>query len=51
MEKPVSTSKKPYRRPVLERYGDLRTLTRGGGKTRNENNTVGATTKTKPGGG
>ncbi|MBI3628727.1 MAG: lasso RiPP family leader peptide-containing protein [Candidatus Rokubacteria bacterium] len=51
MEKPVSTSKKPYRRPVLERYGDLRTLTRGGGLVRNESNTVGATTKTKPGGG
>lgn len=32
--------KKPYRPPVLTRYGDLRTLTGGGFKKSNEAGTV-----------
>lgn len=42
-----ATAKKTYRRPVLERYGDLRTLTRGGGKSKDEANTPGSTSKTR----
>lgn len=30
MDKKNLPLKKPYRRPVLQRYGDLRTLTAGG---------------------
>ena len=30
--------KKQYRRPVLRRYGDLRTMTRGGARKNNELN-------------
>lgn len=42
--------KKPYATPRLRRYGDLKTLTRGGTKNRDETNTI-TTPKTRPQGG
>ena len=36
MDKTNRPGKKPYRRPVLTVYGDLRTLTGGGTKASNE---------------
>ncbi len=38
MNEPDSRVKKPYRRPTLKRYGDLRTLTRGGLRRNDESN-------------
>ncbi len=38
--------KKPYRRPVLQRYGDLKTLT-GGGFAKSDETNKAKTAKTK----
>jgi hypothetical protein len=38
MSKADRPVKKPYRRPTLRRYGDLRTLTRGGLRRNDESN-------------
>jgi len=46
MTKPTRPARKPYRAPRLTRFGDLRTLTRGNNKTKNEP----TGTKTKLGG-
>ena len=50
MDKVKHGVKKPYRPPSLRRYGDLRTLTGGGGRKNSENN-VPQVPKTRPVGG
>ena len=50
MDKTNRPLKKSYRRPVLQRYGDLRALTGGGSKTKDETSTI-ATQKTRLGSG
>jgi hypothetical protein len=40
VNKTTKPLKKPYRRPVLTRYGDLRTLTGGGVRRNDESNKV-----------
>lgn len=50
MNQPRRQTKKPYTPPRLSRYGDLRTLTGGGTKSKDETNTI-ATPKTRAVGG
>lgn len=50
MGKTTRPARKPYRRPALQRYGDFRTLTGGGGKNKDESNIL-ATHKTRAGTG
>jgi hypothetical protein len=40
MDKIDRSGKKPYRRPALHRYGDLRALTRGSIQKKDEANTI-----------
>ena len=46
MNKPMHPAKKPYTPPRLRRYGDLRRLTKGGVKQKDEANQL-ATPKTR----
>jgi len=48
MKKPSRPPKKPYAPPRLRSYGNLRTLTQGGTKAKNEAATIGPPPRTKP---
>lgn len=44
--RPPKPPRKPYRRPVLENFGNIRTLTKIAGGTRGANDTVQMSNKT-----